>query len=71
MTLFSYEVRQNVTRAGDRPVRVRPPPSKMLMKETVTHSPVDSTYVTICFMKHNSGGGAIREDKEQSGDEEL
>jgi len=41
------------------------------MKETLTQSSVEVTYVTICFMKHNPGGGAITEDKEQSGDEEL
>ena len=70
MNFFSNETIQNVTRAGDRPVYVRPLLSEMLMKETMTHSPVEVTYVTICFMKHNPAGGAIIEDKEQSGDEE-
>jgi len=69
--IFSKEAIQNVTGAGDRPVYVRPPLSEMLMKETLTQSSVEVTYVTICFMKHNPGGGAITEDKEQSGDEEL
>jgi hypothetical protein len=71
MNFFCNEAIQNVTRAGDRPAYLKPLLSEMLMKETMTQSTVEVTYVTICFMKHNPGGGAITEDKEQSGDEEL
>lgn len=69
--VFSNEAIHNVTRAGSKPVCARPPLSEMLMKETMTQSSVDVTYVTICFMKHNPGGGVITEDKQQSREEQL
>jgi hypothetical protein len=50
---------------------MKPTLSEMLMKETVAQSSMDVTYDTICFMKHSPGHGAITEDKQRRGDEEL